>query len=70
MIGVFFIGYGAARSFVENFRQMDDFLDFVIPFGETIEDGGLTMGMLLSLPMIAIGLGFLWNARRIASKGG
>ena len=34
---------------------MDDFLDFVIPFGDAIEDGGLTMGLLLSLPMIAIG---------------
>jgi len=70
MVGAFFIGYGAARCFVENFRQMDDFLNFVVPFGDTIEDGGITMGMLLSLPMIAIGLGFLWNARRIAGQSG
>ena len=58
--GVFFAGYGAARSFVENFRQWDPQLGYVIDWGS----GGLTMGQLLSLPMIAIGLAFLWRARR------
>jgi phosphatidylglycerol:prolipoprotein diacylglycerol transferase len=58
--GVFFLGYGAARSFVENFRQWDAHLGYVVEWGS----GGLTMGQLLSLPMVLIGLGFLWHAGR------
>ena len=60
LIGVFFIGYGLARSFVENFRQWDAHLGYVIEIGS----GGLTMGQVLSLPMILIGLGFLLAAGR------
>jgi phosphatidylglycerol:prolipoprotein diacylglycerol transferase len=45
--GIFLIGYGLARSFVELFREPDAHLGFLI--------GGLTMGQLLSLPMIVIG---------------
>ena len=63
LIGVFFIGYGAARSLVENFRQWDPQLGHVIDWGS----GGLTMGQMLSLPMILVGLGFIWNARRRAA---
>jgi len=62
VIGVFFIGYGLARSVVENFRQWDAQLGYMIEIGS----GGLTMGQMLSLPMVAIGLGFIWNARRAA----
>ncbi|MEL6773281.1 MAG: prolipoprotein diacylglyceryl transferase [Pseudomonadota bacterium] len=73
LIGVFFIGYGAARSFVENFRQGN--IEYVTPdnpWGQVIRFGlgpeamGLTMGQVLSLPMIAIGIGFLLYARRSA----
>ncbi len=64
VIGVFFIGYGLARSVVENFRQWDDQLGYMIEIGS----GGLTMGQMLSLPMVLIGLGFIWNARRPGDK--
>lgn len=73
LIGVFFIGYGAARSFVENFRQGDGFYispdnpsGQVLRFGEGAEALGLTMGQVLSMPMIAIGVGFVLHARRTA----
>lgn len=48
--GLFLIGYGLARSFAELFREPDDFLGLF---------GGVSMGQLLSLPMIVIGL-LLW----------
>jgi len=60
VIGLFFLGYGLARSLVENFRQWDAQLGYVIEIGQ----GGLTMGQMLSLPMVLIGLGFLWHAWR------
>ncbi len=63
LTGVFFLGYGLARSFVENFRQWDPQLGYVIEWGW----GGLTMGQLLSLPMVLIGLAFLVHARRRAA---
>ncbi|MEM0922199.1 MAG: prolipoprotein diacylglyceryl transferase [Pseudomonadota bacterium] len=71
LVGVFFIGYGAARSFVENFRQGNaEFLSPDNPFGHYWRLGagpdaaGLTMGQILSLPMIAIGAAFLLIAFR------
>ncbi len=66
VIGVFFIGYGLARSVVENFRQWDAQLGYMVEIGS----GGLTMGQMLSLPMVVIGLGFIWNARRRGSGYG
>jgi phosphatidylglycerol---prolipoprotein diacylglyceryl transferase len=57
IIGTFAIGYGLARIFSEFFREPDPQLGFLW--------GGLTMGMLLSLPMIAAGIAFvLWALRR------
>jgi len=56
IIGVFAIGYGAARFFCEFFREPDVQLGFLW--------GGLTMGMLLSLPLMLAGIVFLWAARR------
>ena len=61
-IGLFLAGYAASRIFVENFRQPDDIAtlpDF--PFG-------LTMGMVLSLPMLALGLWMIWRTRNKAEK--
>lgn len=55
-IGVFLIGYSLARSFVENFREPDAHLA-VFPFG-------LTMGMMLSAPMLALGGWLIWRTRR------
>ena len=63
--GMFFIGYGLARSVVENFRQWDTQLGYAVEIGS----GGLTMGQMLSLPMILIGLGLIWNARRRPGDG-
>jgi phosphatidylglycerol:prolipoprotein diacylglycerol transferase len=54
--GIFAIGYGVARIICEFFREPDPQLGFLF--------GGATMGMLLSLPLIAAGLGFLAHAMR------
>jgi len=58
VIGAFFIGYGLARSVVENFRQWDPQL------GDLVAATGVTMGQILSVPMVLIGLAFLWHAWR------
>jgi phosphatidylglycerol:prolipoprotein diacylglycerol transferase len=58
LAGVFFIGYGSARCFVELFRQPDvQFQSLNNPLGFFIQIGdfGLTMGQILSIPMIVIG---------------
>jgi phosphatidylglycerol---prolipoprotein diacylglyceryl transferase len=47
--GVFVAGYGAARIFVEFFREPDAQIGY-------LAGGWLTMGMLLSLPMVLIGI--------------
>lgn len=64
LIGIFFIGYGLARSFVEFFRNPDaQFLeDNINGFVFEIGGYGLQMGQVLSLPMILIGIGFLLYA--------
>jgi phosphatidylglycerol:prolipoprotein diacylglycerol transferase len=49
--GVFAIGYGAARISCEFFREPDVQLGFLW--------GGLTMGMLLSIPLILCGIAIL-----------
>jgi phosphatidylglycerol:prolipoprotein diacylglycerol transferase len=53
--GVFLAGYGVARLVGEVFRQPDAHLGFLI--------GGVTMGQLLSLPMIAVGAWLILRAR-------
>ena len=66
--GVFFAGYGAARFLVEFFRQPDaQFVTDGNPLGLAWQMGGfgLTMGQMLSVPMIAVGLWFILRARRI-----
>ena len=67
VIGLFLTGYGAARFLVEFFRQPDaQFVTPGNPLGLAVEIGGhgLTMGQVLSLPMIAAGLWFLFRTRR------
>jgi phosphatidylglycerol:prolipoprotein diacylglycerol transferase len=51
LTGAFLIGYGLLRTVGEFFREPDRQIGFLI--------GGLTMGMLLSVPMIAFGVVFL-----------
>jgi phosphatidylglycerol---prolipoprotein diacylglyceryl transferase len=57
--GVFGAGYALSRIFCEFFREPDPQLGFL--FG-----GFATMGMLLSLPMLAIGLWLIARAPRAA----
>ncbi len=67
VMGVFLAGYGASRFFVEFFRQPDaQFISPGNPLGLAWHVGGygLTMGQLLSLPMIALGLWLAFRARR------
>jgi phosphatidylglycerol---prolipoprotein diacylglyceryl transferase len=54
--GLFVGGYGVARIVSEFFREPDAQLGFLA--------GGLTMGMLLSLPMLVVGAGAVWYALR------
>ena len=65
--GSFFAGYGIARCFVELVRQPDaQFQSPENPLGYVFELAGLgiTMGQILSLPMIAVGLFLISRARR------
>ena len=57
--GIFIAGYAAARIFVENFREPDE--------GVTVLFGFLTRGMLLSVPMLLVGLWLLNRAWRIVT---
>lgn len=66
--GVFFTGYGLARFIVEYFRQADpQFITPDNPIGFVLhwQSVGVTMGQLLSLPMVALGgVLILWARRR------
>jgi len=53
--GLFLLGYGLFRFIAEFFRQPDEHLGFLAMHW-------LTMGMLLSLPMIAAGIIIVWFA--------
>ena len=71
MIGTFLAGYGIARFIVEFVRQPDrHFITPGNPLGLAWHtDGwGLTMGQLLSSPMIAAGVLMILIARRRAAK--
>ncbi len=54
--GVFLAGYGIVRTIGEVFRQPDRDLGFLV--------GGLTMGQLLSFPLIIAGVVLIWWAGR------
>jgi phosphatidylglycerol:prolipoprotein diacylglycerol transferase len=51
IIGLFAVGYAVARITCEFFREPDAQLGFLY--------GGLTMGMLLSMPLMLAGFGFV-----------
>jgi phosphatidylglycerol---prolipoprotein diacylglyceryl transferase len=55
--GLFLVGYGVARIVGEFFRQPDPQLGFLF--------GGITMGQVLSLPMVLFGL---WLMRKANEK--
>jgi phosphatidylglycerol:prolipoprotein diacylglycerol transferase len=54
--GAFICGYGLSRIFVEFFREPDPQLGYLF--------GGWTMGMILSTPMVLIGIWAMARARR------
>lgn len=56
LAGLFLAGYACARSFCEFFREPDSFLGYLA--------GGITMGQLLCIPMLAAGIGLMVYARR------
>lgn len=65
--GVFLAGYGLARMTVELYRQADaQFITPENPWGHVVRLGeaGLTMGQLLSLPLVVIGVAILVLAAR------
>ncbi|MCC7283081.1 MAG: prolipoprotein diacylglyceryl transferase [Acetobacteraceae bacterium] len=55
LCGVFLVGYGLARISGEFFREPDSFLGFLA--------FGATMGQLLSVPMLAVGLWLILRSR-------
>ena len=66
LMGLFLLGYGMARFLVEFVRQPDaQFVTPGNPVGWAVHAGGfgLTMGQLLSLPMIVAGMWFLFRAK-------
>jgi phosphatidylglycerol:prolipoprotein diacylglycerol transferase len=53
VLGAFLTGYGLIRISLENVRQPDSYMpNFPL---------GLTMGMMLSVPMVLIGLWLIWR---------
>ena len=61
LAGVFLVGYACARMIAECFREPDEFLGFIFAH--------VTMGQLLSLPMLALGL-YLIFRRTVPSPCG
>ena len=54
--GIFLLGYATVRTFIENFREPDNYLpNFPL---------GLTMGMMLSAPMFIGGAWLIWRGLR------
>jgi phosphatidylglycerol:prolipoprotein diacylglycerol transferase len=56
VMGMFLAGYGLIRISLENVRQPDSYMPH-FPLG-------LTMGMILSAPMVLIGLFLIWRGLR------
>lgn len=59
--GAFVCGYGLSRIFVEFFREPDAQLGYLLG------TGWMTMGMVLSLPMVLFGIWCMATARPIAA---
>ncbi len=55
LFGAFLAGYGVCRMIVEQFREPDAHIGFLL--------GGVTMGQSLSLPMVAAGLWLMARAK-------
>lgn len=59
--GLFLIGYGCARFFIEFYRQPDAHINFIL-------GDWMTMGHLLSLPMVFAGLIIIFTANKFKEK--
>ena len=60
--GVFLGGYGLSRIIVEFFREPDAHIGYL--------GGVVTMGQLLSVPMVVFGVWLVWRARNVADFEG
>lgn len=60
--GIFVGIYGLARILVENYREPDPQLGYLL-------GGWLTMGMLLSTPMVLLGAWSIWRSGRAKAGG-
>jgi phosphatidylglycerol---prolipoprotein diacylglyceryl transferase len=56
--GIFALGYGLSRILVEYFREPDAHIGYIAGF--------ITMGMVLSLPLVAVGIWLLLRSRHTA----
>jgi phosphatidylglycerol---prolipoprotein diacylglyceryl transferase len=56
--GIFALGYGLARIIVEYFREPDAHVGYIAGF--------ITLGMIYSLPLVAVGVWLLLRSRRSA----
>ena len=59
--GAFVAGYGLSRILVEFFREPDAQLGYLV-------GGWMTMGMVLSVPMVLLGVWAMWRGNRAATK--
>jgi phosphatidylglycerol:prolipoprotein diacylglycerol transferase len=59
--GIFLTGYGISRALLENVREPDEFMPDALKHW-------ITMGMLLSIPMIVVGVWLIWRTRTSASS--
>lgn len=58
LTGVFVVGYASARTIVEQFREPDNHIGFL--YGTDF----LTMGQLLSIPMVLVGLYLIFRPHK------
>jgi phosphatidylglycerol:prolipoprotein diacylglycerol transferase len=58
--GTFLIGYGVFRMIVEMFREPDAHLGFIFSY--------ISMGQILSLPMVIAGIGLIILGAKIQAK--
>jgi phosphatidylglycerol:prolipoprotein diacylglycerol transferase len=56
VMGLFLVGYGLSRAIIETVREPDSHMPEAL-------QGVVTMGMLLSIPMIIVGAWLVWRAR-------
>ena len=58
--GLFLVLYACARTFVENYREPDPFVEGLPDF--------LTMGMMLSAPMLVLGGWLIYRALKVEPR--